>query len=465
MKPAHRSPSALGNALHAVLAVLLSGCGCAPAHEAPRNLLLISVDTLRPDQLGAYGATHGCSPHIDALAAGAVVFENAISHSSWTLPAFASLLTSTYPSTHRVDRPTAGLDASHQTLAEVLSEAGFSTAAVTSHVYVGPRYGMDQGIAQFDDSLVAGSKQAELRISSPEVSARGIRWLEQAAAGEQRWFLWLHYFDPHYPYIRHGEPGEPAGESEADYRADIAFTDQWIGAVLGELERLGADADTLVVLVSDHGEEFRERKKLRHGYTLFREVLQVPLIARVPGIAPARVVGAVSGVDVMPTVLELLGLPIPDAAVGRSLVPAMLGESLAEQPILSELRLHAEYPSDSLQLGPWKLVVDHSGRATLGFAKVPGGPPTDDSNVPHAPGGESIERALLYRIDIDPEEKHDVAAEHPDVVERMRATLDALQARARAAAGSETRAIEHTPAELDLLKQLGYIGVEEDPGG
>jgi choline-sulfatase len=464
MSPEHRSSSALPVARLAALALLLAACEGAPSYEAPRNLLFISIDTLRADSLGAYGATHGVSPHIDALAEGGVVFENAISQSSWTLPALASVITSTYPSTHQVENFTAGLDPSMLTLGEVLSDAGFATAAVTSHAYVGPRYGMAQGIAMFDDSLVTGSRPAELRASSPDVTARGIRWLEQATANQQRWFLWLHYFDPHFPYIRHGEPGQPDGDTEADYRAEIAFTDQWIGEVLRELERFGAADHTLVVLVSDHGEEFREHKKLRHGYTLFGEVLRVPLIARIPGVAPLRVGQAVSGIDVMPTVLELLGLPTPATAFGRSLVPAVLGQGLEEQPILSELRMHPEYPADSLQLERWKLVLDYSGKSTLGFAKYPGGPPTDDSVLQHAPGGEPNERALLFRIDRDTGERHDVAGEHPDVVERLRDTLEAVQARARAAAGNRTPAIEHTPDELDVLGRLGYVGAEESSG-
>ncbi|HVS18544.1 MAG TPA: sulfatase [Planctomycetota bacterium] len=463
MSPGHRSARALVGALLPALG-LLAGCKRAPTHAVPRNLLLISVDTLRADELGAYGATYGISPSIDALAESGVVFENAASVSSWTLPAFASILTSTYPSTHQVQAFSAALDPSFVTLGEVLSEAGFATAAVTSHAFVGPRYGMHQGIAAFDTALITGKRQAELKVSSPEVTARGVRWLEGAVEEEQRWFLWLHYFDPHFPYIRHGDPEQPEGDTEEDYRGDIAFTDEWIGVLLDELERLGAADDTLVVLLSDHGEEFRERKKLRHGFTLFREVVHMPFIARVPGTAPRRVSEAVSGVDVLPTVLELLDLPTPAAAVGRSLVPAMLGGRLEEQPILGELRLNSGYRADSLQLGPWKLVLDHSGRSTLGFAEYPGGPAIDDSPGPHAPSGDLAEQALLFRIDEDPAELHDVADEHPDEVARMRSTLEALLERARAVAGKAGRAVEHDADDLELLRQLGYVS-DESGGG
>jgi choline-sulfatase len=464
MNPESRSASTLRRVGLAVVGLLITACARVATPPAPRNLLLISVDTLRADKLGTYGATQEVSPHIDALARQSVVFENAISQSSWTLPAFASMITSTYPSTHEVDHFSAGLAPSFETLAEVLSAAGFSTAAVTSHVYVGPKFGMDQGITTFDDSLIAGNRQAELKVSSPDVSALGIRRLEQASAGAERWFLWLHYFDPHFPYVRHDDPAAPEGAGLADYEAEIAFTDRWIGEVLAALERLGAADDTLVVLVSDHGEEFREHKKLRHGCTLFREVVHVPLIARVPGLAPARVRDPVSHVDVLPTVLELLGLSVPATAAGRSLVPAMLGDTLEERPILSELRLNAEYHADSLQLGHWKLVLDHSGRATLGFAEYPGGPPSDESMLPHPPGGELAERQLLYRIDRDPGEQHDLAAEHPDVVASLRATLEAMQRRARAAASAGAQAVEHTPDELEVLRRLGYVGSEEHPG-
>lgn len=462
MNPAPRPRDAFHAALLLAPALLLAGCSRTPARKEPRNLLFITVDTLRADELGAYGATHGVSPNIDALAQTGVVFEKAISQSSWTLPAFASIITSTYPSTHKVDNYNAGLDPSFETLGDVLSDADFFTAAVTSHVFVGPKFGMGQGISMFDDSLVAGNKQAELKVSSPEVTKRGIRWLEDASKRQRRWFLWLHYFDPHFPYLRHDDAGETEGLTEQDYQADIAFTDRWIGQVLEALKRLGVDDDTLVVLVSDHGEEFREHKKLRHGFTLFREVVHVPLIMRAPGVAPGRIGEAVRGIDVMPTVLDLLGLPIPKAAVGRTLVPAMLGQGLGAEPILSELKLHPDYRSDSLQIGRWKLVLDHTGRSTLGYAKVRGGPPTDDAVEPHPPVTELAGKALLFQLDTDPAELHDVAGDHPDVVARMTAMLESMQKRARDATDNKTSAIHHTAEELELLNQLGYSGGQDD---
>ena len=151
MDSTHRSARATRVGWPVAGALLLAGCAEPAPPPVPRNLLLISVDTLRADELGAYGAGHGISPSIDMLAARGVVFEQALSQSSWTLPAFASLITSTYPSTHKVHDFSSRLDPSFQTLGEVLSEAGFSTAAVTSHVYVGPKFGMDQGIAQFGE--------------------------------------------------------------------------------------------------------------------------------------------------------------------------------------------------------------------------------------------------------------------------------------------------------------------------
>lgn len=446
-----------GTALLASAALALCGCGESARYETPRNLLLISVDTLRADALGAYGATQGDTPSIDALARGAVVFENAVSQSSWTLPAFASILTSTYPSTHEVDSFRASLDPSFRTLGEVLTDAGFATGAVTSHVYVGPKHGMDQGIDDFDDSLVR-EMTAQPRATSPVVSERGLGWMEEAVADGERWFLWLHYFDPHFPYVRHDDPEKPEGATRDDYRADVAYTDRWIGEVLDGLERLGAADDTLVVLVSDHGEEFREHDKLRHGFTLFREVVHVPLIARVPGVAPRRVRGAVGGVDVLPTVLQLLDLPTPERAVGRSLVPAMLGGTLSELPILSELRLNPAYHSDSVRLGRWKLVLDRSGRSTLGFAASEGGPPTDWSMQPNPPQAEQGLVALLYEVESDPHERHDVADEHPEQVARLRSVLESMQARARAGAIGTRDDVEHSAQELRVLRQLGYVG-------
>ncbi len=417
-------------------ALLLPGCGRdAPA---PRNLLLITVDTLRPDHLGAWGYGRATSPGLDALAAGAVVFEDAYSHTSWTLPSLATLMTSHYTSSHSAWDFKSKLPGSFTTLAEILGAQGYHTGAVVTHVFAGRKYGMHQGFVDFDDALVVDGIRAHVQITSPRVTARGLDWIRRRAGEDRPWFLWLHYFDPHGEHLEH--PGLSAvfgsEESLVLYDGEIGFTDRAIAALLAGLEELEQADETVVVLTADHGEEFGEHGRTRHGKTLYEEVIRVPLIVRAPGLAPRRVPGAAPSVDVLPTLLELMALPAPEGLAGVSLVNAMQGAPLEPRPVLAELRAMAFKDADSYSRGRWKVIRE-------GFKQ----------------------RDHLYDLEADPGEQVDLAAERPELLERMLGEMDALRSDARRAAGG--RAPEAgdpglSPGELEALRQLGYIEEESE---
>jgi len=416
-----------------ILTLLAAACG--PTPPTGPNLLLITVDTLRADHLGLHGDTRGLSPSLDAFARSAVVFDRCQSSTSWTLPSLASLMTGLPSSTHgcwtMVDR----LEGSFFTLAEQLRNEGWSTAAVASHVFLGTDHGLHQGFVHFDDDLVHGFGPSHAAISSPDVTAKGARFLELAGGSldAHPWFLWLHYFDPHDTYQTHPGVSEAFGTSTPAelYAGEVAFTDRHIGEVLAALESSGQAADTLVVFTADHGEEFGDHGGQSHGHTLHRELLHVPLIVRAPGTEPRRVSDVVSVMDVMPTVLELCDVAPRARLYGRSLTSLLAGGSLPPVPALAELRLEPDRPLDALVDDRWKLVVNAAS-----------------------------EEELLYDLDADPLEAQDISAQHPEIVQRLAATL----AEARKGAQEEGlhysrgEALTLLPGETQRMGDLGYGG-------
>lgn len=418
-----------------LLACAFGLCACSPEHPRPtnaRNLLLITVDTLRADRLGAYGYDEPTSPAIDALAAHSVLFEQAQVQSAWTLPSLASLMTSLYTSTHGCWNFASRLDESFTTLAERLRGEGYTTAGVASHVFLDERYGLQQGFDSFDVELVKDFVASHEAITSEQVTAKGLAFLAARTDDERPWMLWVHYFDPHATYRVHPGLSERFGTSaEASrYDGEVAFTDRAIGELLSGLEAAGLGGETIVVLVADHGEEFGEHGGTGHGRTLHREILHVPLMLSVPGIEPRRVAEPVESVDLLPTLLELLGLEPAEHAAGRSLLPAMLGDALPERPRLAELALHTNDPIESFSADGWKLVYQRGSK-----------------------------RVMLFDLVSDPGELQDVAAAHPEVVGELQRRLEARTAEAREL-GERFEAsgpLELTPEEIERLRALGYV--------
>ncbi len=445
-------PHGHGPALTGGVALVLAACGQGQASEPPSgprppNVLLITVDTLRADRLGFYGYQPPTSPELDAFAAGAVVFDTAMASAPWTLPALASVLTSEYTSTHGCWKHSMVLDESFTTLPEILLAAGYDTAGIVIQRFVTTRYGLMQGIVHFDDSHTYTDPQPAHSITSQGVSDKALRFLEQKAAAPERgpWFLWLHYMDPHGLYVEH--PGiteafvsageKPREQRQAElYDGEIRYTDGQIGRVLEGLERHGFGPETVVVFLSDHGEELQDHGRMGHGHTVFQELVRVPFVIRAPGCAPARVSTVVRQVDVLPTVLELCRVPVPQGIAGRSLVPLLRGEAMEEVPALVELALGRGDTLDALRKGALKVV---------------------------ATSKEGGFRAL-YDVSEDPLETRDLREERPEEFRLLREELERLRGIAleRARLFGTAREIAFTPGEAQDLHDLGYGGTGED---
>jgi arylsulfatase A-like enzyme len=342
----------------AVTVLVLCACGigilsCGPSSEPPKyNVLLITLDTTRADRLGCYGYEKPTSPRLDALARESVVFDLAIVQAAVTPVSHASILTGLEPYHHglRVLHGLAGnrLEKEQTTLAEVWRKTGAPTAAFVSAFPVTAAFGLEQGFQHFDEDfpnssgegLVSGrgtvnTGQSQRRADATTDAAAA--WLRSHADVGDPFLMWVHFFDPHDPMIlppedymnkRLNSTFRPATDRKADlmrsvYDCEVQYMDAHVGRLLDAFEELGLLKNTIVVVVSDHGEGLGDHNWWTHG-VLYQEQIRVPLIIRVPGIpGGVRVPSMVRAIDLMPTILE-------EAGVAKAIWPEMDGQSLAE---------------------------------------------------------------------------------------------------------------------------------------
>ena len=293
------------------------------------NVLLISVDTLRADHLGCYGAKTP-TPAFDSLAARSVVFEQAISQVPLTLPSHTSLLTGLFPDQHGVrNNENFALSSDALTLAEVFQSHGFSTGAVVGSFSLDSSFGLSQGFQEYEDHIGAGddpSANRYLERRAATVWKLGRSWIEEQ---KQPWFCFLHFFDPHTGY-------NPPPPYPPTYDGEIAYVDNILKEILAYLDASGRFTNTVVVLVSDHGESLGEHGETSHGVFLYDATLHVPLMIAAPGWKPRRIGAQVRLVDVAPTVVELAGINEPGFhPAGRSLAEFLQGAG-TDRPAYSE---------------------------------------------------------------------------------------------------------------------------------
>ncbi len=430
---------------------------CARGEQPPPNLLLIVVDALRADHLGAYGYPLPTSPHIDRLAAASVVFEHAFAHSTWTKPSVATLLTSLYPSQHGLGHMAIEADGAyraealsrrHLTLAEQLRQRGYATAAFGANVHLQRKTGFAQGFDRFESVRL---------LTASELAGRFRSWIEAGGegGGGEPFFAYLHLMDAHWPYDRRlpaaprfgdltmqPEPPEswqavagwaavhlgPANLAAltARYDEEIAFLDAALGVLLAWLETRGLDERTVVVLTADHGEGLYEHGELQHSFRPYEEVTHVPLLVRFPArsrIRLGRVVEPVGLIDLAPTLLELAGAPPLPAAAGTSLVPLLRGRGLEHEALYLEGG-DARAMRDSRH----KLLAPGTGEASC------------------------------FALEADPGETAPLAPPWPPPCEALAAALAEHEARLGPARATASETAPLTSEEVEELRSLGYIG-------
>jgi arylsulfatase A-like enzyme/tetratricopeptide (TPR) repeat protein len=426
--------------LAALALAALAACGRAGNVEAPRprHLVLVTIDTLRADRLGAYGARDVKTPVLDRIAREGALGREMTAHVPLTRPSHASILSGRLPTEHGLrDNVSPSLPAATPLLAEMLRAAGFRTAGIVSSVVLQRQSGLDRGFELYSDAFEGDGDDARflnsLQKRGDVVLPEATSWLEKAKKDE-RLFLWLHLYDPHDPY----EPPEPYATEYAGrpYDGEVAWTDELVGRLDAALGRLGLRGDTLLVVTSDHGEGLGEHGENGHGYFVYQSTLHVPLLLRGPGIPPGTTLkGVTRGVDVVPTVLDLLGVAPPAGAAfaGRSLAPSLrAGGALREAPA------YAESLMPLLHYGWSDLRTLREGR--FKYIQAP--------------------RPELYDLETDPHEAQNLFEAQGSRAEAMRAALGKyLEAeRQHAASLPEMGAASVPPELLEKLGALGYIG-------
>lgn len=456
--------------------LLCFACGSGGGSSRGPSLLLISVDTLRADRLSLLGNQRDTSPSIDAWAAEGAVFELAYAPRGQTWSSLTSLLTGKYPIAHGVRTNGDQLRPEHRTLAEWLEAEGFATGAFLTNMGAAPNRGFREKAIFRDPSR----PQSEWDRDAVRAA---IGFLERHRG--ERFFAWLHLMEPHEPYHPpapyDGWVGDYAGpytgSSEqldrvaldpsvafdardkeaivALYDGQIAATDAQLALLLRALRELGLEDDTLVILTADHGEELLDHNRYAfHSASIYDSVLRVPLVFRLPGRIGGgrRIAAAVELIDVLPTVCELLSLPVPPGVQGESLVPLLDGarpepgksEAFFEwSPPGRERRPGASQRVFAIRQGKWKLVSNPEGLRPWNrpYQRVPG-------------SGFSLARRELYDLDADPHETRNLASAEPEVARRLAVRLEAWLAEMLPKQGASDGP---TPEALRQLRELGYI--------
>jgi arylsulfatase A-like enzyme/Tfp pilus assembly protein PilF len=394
------------------------------------SVLLVSIDTLRADALGAYGNPRARTPWIDRLAREGVRFDAAHAHNVVTLPSHVNMLTGRYPFEHGVrDNNGFRVPKDTQTLAGLLKPHGFRSAGFVSAFVLDERFGLANGFDRWDSRVAGGEWSRGFVIPErpgPRTVAEAVRWL---AGGSGPSFAFVHLYEPHSPY----EP--PPGfriAGEHPYHGEVAAADAALEPLFRPPLKQGRNGRTLVILTSDHGESLGEHGEATHGVFAYEATLHVPLVVYAPALfRPGVVKQPVRHVDLVPTVLDVLGIDVPSDLPGRSLLPLLAGRGEGEPP-----RSYFEALSTSINRSWAPLYGLRDG--ALKYIELP---------LPE-----------LYDLGADPAEAHNLAPTRPQDLERLNASLARLRARDRGPAPAR-----EDPETLERLRALGYVAAAQPP--
>lgn len=430
----------MGKSICAALAVASAAAALLGPGPPPRrpNVVVVLIDTLRADHLPMYGYRADTAPFLDRLAAESVVFSAAQSTSAWTAPATASLFTSLYPFQHQVVTGMMVTQQMHEigkeirlnrlppdvpTLPEVMKGAGYTTFGVAANVNIGETMGFARGFDHFRH--IGGD------VSAFALSEKAVQW-ERRLRRASPYFLYMHFLDPHAPYNQNAPWFVATGDPEADRLAAYDSEIRLVDSVLEELYRkLGWDRDTLLVVLSDHGEEFGDHGGKGHGQTLYAEMLHVPLIVHAPGLfAPRRVSEPVGIIDVLPTLRDVAGVPADSRDEGRTLRPLLEGGPVDPERRSLFAHLLRRDQNDrllhSVRRGRWKYIEGTSGDP------------------------------LLFDLAHDPREAANLAPASPALAGHLRTNLRTSVRTARSFSGGQAATVMD-PETAETLRALGYV--------
>jgi len=455
--------------------IAISGCNAPPGPpQEPKNLVILSIDTLRADHLGLYGYPHPTSPNLDRFARESVVFEQAITVHVATAPAHATILTGLWPGGHGIRRNGMTLNPDVPTLARILGEEGRATGAFVSGWTLQRHTGLDRGFEIYDDDL--GPPRNGARRDGAATTTAAVKWLRTQVAADRNFFLFVHLFEPHWPY---DPPARDAlrflpnqhelttltkathlnrlitvnrltkfeqREYIARYDGEIVVADRLLNRLLDALESLGVAHNTVVIVLSDHGETLFERKwTMDHGCRPYEEQIHVPMVLHIPGenASGHRVSDQVSLLDVVPTVLDVFDLAPQEGVQGRSLLP------LARDEVTSDPSRPAFITARS---APERVPHINAPLTSRGLVRAVRLPNVKLIEYPTSMGGWSPE---LFVLSDDPGERDNRAESGNDTALFLRQELDRLQAHSGTDFAPEAPILE--PEVEAALRELGYI--------
>ena len=406
------------------------------SNEAVRpDILVVTIDTLRADHVGAYGYSDVDTSNLDKLASAGVLFENAVSQVPLTPPSHACMFTGTYPTVHEV-RDTGGfvLSESHLTLAEVLREQGWVTAAFVGSAVLSRAFGLNQGFDTYDDkihetSASAASLEFPYRRAG-EVIDRALSWIE-GQSGRNPYFLWVHLFDPHTPY----SPPEPyARRFSNPYDGEISYADSELGRLFAAVQKRSKSRPVIQVVLSDHGEGLSDHGEFSHGVFLYDSTLRIPWIMTGPGIpAGLKVAQQARTIDLMPTLLTILGIEVPNQCQGVSLTPALSGG----QPPTDSSFSYAETLYPKINMGWAELRAMRTNKWK--YVRAP--------------------RPELFDLEKDPRETVNVIEENREVARRLDDVIQSVISQGSSETATVIGATALDPETAEHLRALGYISV------
>jgi arylsulfatase A-like enzyme/Flp pilus assembly protein TadD len=429
--------------LFSLLPIIL-GASLAAQAEAP-NIIFITVDTTRADRMGFLGCKKGLTPNLDTLARQGIVFEHAYSQAPLTPVSHATIFTGTYPQFHTVTDFGHPLPALLPYVPEILHEGGYHTAAFIGSLILDPKAnmapGFDRGFDFFDAGFHPKRGSNESRYDSIErragdVVGHAIRWIDTNKNRQSPFFIWIHLYDPHAPY----DPPAPFDQRFSDpYDGEIAYADSALGKLFAYLRQRGLYDRALITMMSDHGESLGAHGESMHGIFLYDETIRVPLLFKLPGelLAGRRVPGRVRLVDVAPTVLSMLSVPLPPTFQGESLIPMMKAPSLKSgQKPAADLPAYAETDYPHRAFG-WSSIRSLRTGKYL-FVRAP--------------------RRELYDESQDSGAEHNLATASPAVTGTLQAQLDQFRDRTSSYHEKKPEEPATSSEQSQNLSALGYVG-------